>query len=174
MLADNQKELLRNKTCRLLETEGLKVESEELVQAMLQRGCEQTPSQRVRIPAKLIEEMADKQKQTQRQDDEDQELMWQCGPDWAHDIIWNRRQGEFRDKFRTQFLMSAFDCGPTLYHDYAGQENRPIDTEIHIEMCKFAQATPEVGYMSTWYRQDVPAKIERLESLVMGLKYTDK
>jgi len=70
--------------------------------------------------------------------------------------------------------MSAFDCGPTKYYDYRQQKLVPVNTDIFIEINKFAQATPEIGYISTWYRQDVSPKTERLESLVLGLKYTTK
>jgi trimethylamine:corrinoid methyltransferase-like protein len=41
-------------------------------------------------------------------------------------------------------------------------------------MLKFAEATPEIGYTSCWYRQDLPPRIERLHSLVEGLKITSK
>jgi trimethylamine:corrinoid methyltransferase-like protein len=70
--------------------------------------------------------------------------------------------------------MSAFDCGPTQYYDYRKGALRPVNTEIFIEMKKLAEATPEIGYISTWYRQDVPQPTERLASLILGMRYTSK
>ena len=174
MLSFEQKELLRDKTYELLSSEGIKIENDQIVQTMLNSGCEENASGRIRIPRQLIDELAGYQKQTQEQDALDQELLWRCGPDWAHDIIWHGKQESFKKRMKSEFLMSAFDCGPTLYYDYALGKSRPVDDDIHIEMCKFAQATDEIGYMSTWYRQSASPKIERIESLVTGLKYTDK
>ena len=174
MLSCEQSELLRDKTYELLWKEGMKVNNEDIVSSMLARGCELAASGRVRIPKSLIEEFACFQKKTQAQDAEDQELLWHCGPDWAHHIIWHGQQEPMKTKMKSQFLMSAFDCGPTLYYDYYLGKLRPVDTDVHIEMCKLAEATPEIGYMSTWYRHDVNQRIERLDSLVTGIKYTSK
>ena len=174
MLLSDQKELLSEKVYQLLDSEGMKIESDQIVSAMLRAGCQQSPSGRVRIPRELIEQMAAYQKQTQAQDSEDQELHYRCGVDWAHHIIWHNKQEEMRRRLESELLVSAFDCGPTIYFDYTKNKAVPVNTDILIEMCKFAQATAEIGYMSTWYRQGVPPKIERIESLVMGLKYTNK
>ncbi len=174
MLSVEDREILREKVYALLEDVGMKVENEEVCSFLLKNGCFETPSKRIRIPKKLIDGMAISQKKTQSEDDKDQELIFPCGVDWAHSIIWNKKQDDMRDVLKKRFLMSAFDCGPTKYYDYKKKESIPVDTEIFIEMKKFAQATPEIGYISTWYRQGVPAKIERLDSLILGLKHTDK
>ncbi|HCG76603.1 MAG: hypothetical protein COZ37_04115 [bacterium (Candidatus Ratteibacteria) CG_4_10_14_3_um_filter_41_18] len=174
VLTSEQKELLKEKVYRLLEEVGMKIENEEIESILLKNGCEETPSGRIRILRKLIEEMSIYQKKTQKEDDEDQTLHLQCGIDWAHSIIWNRRQNEIRQRLQSKFMMSAFDCGPTKYYDYQNKKLIPVDTRIFIEMMKFAQSTPEIGYISTWYRQDVPQKTERMDSLILALKYTDK
>jgi len=49
-----------------------------------------------------------------------------------------------------------------------------VDTDIFITMKKLAEATPEIGYISTWYRQGVPKETERIDSLVLALEYTTK
>ncbi len=152
MLSDDQKELLRDRTCQLLWDEGMKIENEEITSVLLKKGCEEAPSGRIRIPKELIEEMAEYQKKTQEQDEQDQELHFQCGIDWAHHIIWNNQQQQMRDNLQSQLLMSAFDCGPTTYYDYQQAKTTAVNTEIFIEMKKFAQATPEIGYISTWWR----------------------
>jgi len=69
---------------------------------------------------------------------------------------------------------SIFDCGPTKYYDYPTGRVLPVDTDIFVTMKKWAHTVPEIGYTSTWYRQDVPAPTERIESLALGLKITDK
>ena len=174
MLSLSEKEVLRDKTCELLWESGMKIESDEITSAMLEAGCGEAPDGRIRIPKKLIEEMTAFQKKTQEQDDRDQELHYQCGIDWAHHIIWHGRQEAIRDSLKSGLLMSAFDCGPTTYYDYDQRKLAPVNTEIFTQIKKFAQATPEIGYISTWYRQDVPQETERIASLVLGLKYTDK
>lgn len=174
MLSTTQNELIRDRTYELLWDAGMKIENERITAALLDSGCEEAPSGRIRIPRKLIEEMASSQKKTQHEDAADQELHFHCGIDWAHHVIWNKKQDEMRSRLRSTFLMSAFDCGPTTYYDYASQKVVPVDTNIFTEMMKFAQATPEIGYISTWYRQDVPQQIERIASLILGFRYTDK
>ncbi len=114
------------------------------------------------------------QRKTQELDREDQELHLECGIDWTHSIIWHNARDEIRSKLKSGLLMSAFDCGPTTYYDYPGRKIVPVDNGVFTEMMRFAQATPEIGYTSTWYRQDVPPQIERIESLAMGARITDK
>ena len=174
MLSETENECLRDKTCQLLREEGMKIESERITAALVDSGCTQAPSGRIRIPEGLIEEMASAQSKTQDDDAKDQELHFQCGIDWAHHIIWNGKQDETRRLLKSRLLISAFDCGPTTYYDYAQQKIVPVNTDIFTDAMKFAQATPEIGYISTWYRQDVPQEIERIASLVLGLQYTDK
>ena len=92
MLLFEQKELLCDKTYNLLGNEGYKVENEQIVQAMLKKGCKETASGRIQIPRELIEKFVCYQKQTQEQDARDQELMWHCGPDWAHRVNYARME----------------------------------------------------------------------------------
>ena len=44
---------------------------------------------------------------------DDQTLMTWCGPDWAHWLMWTGQKTQVRERMETEFLMSAFDCGPT-------------------------------------------------------------
>jgi len=174
MLPQAQLELLKNKTLQLLREVGLKVESEKITGLLLKKGGRKLASGRIGIPEPLINEMVSCQKMTQMRDEQDQQLHLQCRIDWAHHLIWNNQQEEIKRQLKTEFRMSAFDCGPTKYYDYRQKKLFPIDTIIFTTIKKFAQATPEIGYISTWYRQDVPPKIERLDSLILGLKLTDK
>ncbi|OHB80301.1 MAG: hypothetical protein A2W31_14365 [Planctomycetes bacterium RBG_16_64_10] len=174
MLTAKQAECLRDKVCQLLWQKGMKIEHEQISAAMLARGCQQAPSGRIRIAPELIDEMTAYQVKTQAQDERDQELHCQCGIDWAHHIIWNQQQESMRQSRQSRFLMPAFDCGPTTYYDYSAERLVPGDTAIFTAIKQFAHATPEIGYISTWYRQDVPREIERISSLVLGLQITDK
>jgi len=174
MISLGKLENLRDKVYKLLTETGFKIHSDELTRIAVKKGCTISPSGRIRIPRSIIDEMVEFQKTKQEQDRLDQQLLYHCGPDWAHHIIWRKQQDDMLKKTKKSFLMQAFDCGPTRFYDYDKQELVSVDTEIFIESKKFAQATPEIGYISTWYRSDVPAKTERLDSLVLGLKYTDK
>ena len=174
MLSIEEKEVLKEKVCQLLWEVGMKVENEEIVSSLIKAGCKEGTSGRIRIPKEKIEEMVKYQKKTQRQDEEDQGFHFKCGIDWTHSIIWRRQQDVMKKKLESGFLMSAFDCGPTKYYDYKEKKVMPVDTKIFTEMMKFAHSTPEIGYISTWYRQDVAPEIERMDSLILGLKYTDK
>jgi len=166
--------LLRDKTLRLLGEVGITVEHEELAGIMLAKGCSRGPSGRIRIPGELIGELVAYQELSRAEDDDDQTLVPVCGPDWAHWLLWTGQKDEVRQRMRSQFMMQAFDCGPTQYYDYRNRKLLPVNTEIFIEMMKFAQATPEIGYISTWYRQDVVPATERLASLILALRHTDK
>jgi trimethylamine:corrinoid methyltransferase-like protein len=87
-----------------------------------------------------------------------QQLLWDVGMKVESDVI----------------TAAMLDCGPTTYYDYEHQRCVPVDTPIFVMIKNFAQATPEIGYISTWYRQDVPPAIERIDSLILRLKHTDK
>jgi len=174
MLSTDQLTVLRHRTCQLLWDVGMKVDSDAITAAMLKRGCKEAPWGRIRIPTTLIDEMTVVQKKTQSQDDDDQQLHYTCNIDWAHHIIWNGQQNVMKKRLKSHLLMSAFDCGPTTYYDYKQQKALPIDTKTFIEIMKLAEATPEIGYISTWCRQDVPQEIERIDSLLLGLKHTRK
>ncbi len=165
---------LRDATVQLLGRVGIDIEHAELTALMLAKGCSLSASGRVLIPEELISEMADDQKLTQAEDADDQQLMTWCGPDWAHWLMWTGQKAQVRERMKTEFLMSAFDCGPTQYFDYPSARLLPVNTDIFVEMKKLAEATPEIGYVSTWYRQDVPQPTERISSLILGLQHTSK
>jgi len=167
-------ELLRDKTQQLLADVGMKIENAQITELMCAKGCSESPSGRIRIPAELIRELVAYQETTRAEDDDDQTLVPFLGPDWAHWVMWTEQKQQIRDKLKRQFMMQAFDCGPTQYYDYRTHTLLPVNTDIFIEMMKFAQATPEIGYISTWYRQDVSQATERLSSLILGLRHTSK
>jgi len=175
MLKADQIAVLRDRTLSLLGEVGMRVESDDLVAIMLAKGCRQHPQTgRVLIPTGLVNELTARLAPHQWLDDDDQSLHPYCGIDWAHWIMWTGQKESLRERMKTEFLMSAFDCGPTTFYDYASGQSRPVDTDIFITMKKLAEATPEIGYISTWYRQDVPKETERIESLVLALQYTTK
>ncbi|RKY67362.1 MAG: hypothetical protein DRQ02_07475 [Candidatus Latescibacterota bacterium] len=174
MLSIEDKEVLKERVCDLLWKVGMKINSEEICSVLLKNGCSQGPSGRIRIPRGLIEEMVSSQKKTEQQDADDQNLYLTCGIDWTHSILWTNRKEEIKKRLGREFMMSAFDCGPTKFYDYPTGKVVPVDTSVFIEMMKFAQSTSGIGYISTWYRQDVPQPTERIDSLILGLKYTDK
>ena len=101
MLSPTESETLRDKTYQLLWEAGMKIESERIRSAMLEAGCQQAPSGRIRLPKQIVEEMTAHQKKTQEQDDRDQELHLRCGIDWAHHIVWHNKQEETRQKSRS-------------------------------------------------------------------------
>jgi len=174
MLSSSAVEQLSEKTLRLLTEVGMVVENEELTQDCIRKGCQAGADHRLKIPVELIEEMVVFQKRTQEQYERDHDLVYTCGPDWAHYLMWTGGQGAFRERYAERFLMQAFDCGPTTYYDHAGGQIRPVDAEVFDTMMKFAEATPEIGYTSMWYRQDLPPKIERLASLRRSMDLTTK
>ncbi len=167
-------ELLKRKALQLLLDVGMEIQNEELAAAMVARGCKELPTGRMQIPTELVEEFVARQEPTRAEDDDDQSLHPFCGIDWTHWIMWTGQKEQMKKRLKSEFLMSAFDCGPTCYHDYRAGTAQPVDTDTFIEMKKFAQATPEIGYISTWYRQDVPEGTERIASLILALQYTDK
>lgn len=175
MLSSSQIEVLRDRTLQMLAEVGLRVESDELVEAMVASGCTRHHATgRVLVPGQLVEQLVVKLAPNQWIDADDQSLHPFCGIDWTHWLMWTGQKEAVRERMRSEFLMPAFDCGPTTYYDYRAQQSRPVDTDVFITMKKLAEATPEIGYISTWYRQDVPKETERLESLVLALQYTTK
>jgi len=175
MLTDIQKEFLRDKVLELLARTGMRIEHKKMVKDLLARGCEESPVGRVRIPRQLIEELAASQRRSQAEDAEKEKFLNCFGViDWGNFLFWTNRWEEEREKMRHGVRTSIFDCGPTRYYDYPSAMVRPVDTDIFIQMKKWAEVVPEIGYTSTWYRQDVPQEIERIDSLVLALKYTDK
>jgi len=167
-------EALRDATLHVLGKVGIKVEHDEMSALMLAKGCTQSATGRMLIPAEMIAQLTASQVLSQAEDDDDQELLAPCGPDWSHWVMWTGQKREVKERMRSEFLMSAFDCGPTRYHDYRTGQLVPVNTDIFIQMKKLAESTPEIGYISTWYRQDVPQPTERIASLILGLQYTSK
>lgn len=168
------KEVLRDKVYELLWDVGIKIENDELEHIVLKSGCKKGSNGRIRIPSKLIKEYVEYQKSKVNTDKENERLYSYYGVDWANHLIWNGKRKEALEKIKTELKVAAFDCGPTKYYDYRDNKIKSIDTDIFIEMMKFAQSTDEIGYISTWYRSDTPPKIERIDSLILGLQYTDK
>jgi trimethylamine:corrinoid methyltransferase-like protein len=118
--------------------------------------------------------MAAHQRKTQQDYERMHDLVLTCGPDWAHHLAWTGQAEAFRKTCAERFLMQAFDCGPTTFYDYAQGRIRPVHTDVFDAMMKFAEATPEIGYTSMWYRQDVPPQVERLDSLRRSMDLTAK
>jgi trimethylamine:corrinoid methyltransferase-like protein len=174
LIKDNDKEKILADIYRLLEEPGLKVENEELKAAMITAGCKEKIKNRISIPKTLIEEIAEKQKKSQEEDAEAQDLIYNCNVDWTHSLLWKHKISEMKKNLEKKFLMPAFDCGPTRYYDYENKREINVTTDIFILMKKLAQATPEIGYTSNWYRSDAVPIIERLESLILAFQYTDK
>jgi len=174
MLSPSDVEVLSEKTLKLLEDVGVMVENDEITKLCLAKGCKPGTDHRLKIPREIVEEMVAFQKSTQEEYERNHELVYTCGPDWAHHLMWTGQAEAFRETYRKRFLMQAFDCGPTTYYDYREGRVRPVDTEIFDMMMKFAEATPEIGYTSMWYRQDVPPQIERLASLRRSMDLTTK
>jgi trimethylamine:corrinoid methyltransferase-like protein len=174
MLDRSNTEVLSGKVVGLLGEVGIKVENDEVTRLCLEKGCQAGADHRVRIPKAVIDELVQFQAATSKSYEENHRLVYTCGPDWTHHLVWTRQADAFRERYRREFSMQAFDCGPTKYYDYRAGKSVPVDTEIFETMMKFAEATPEIGYTSMWYRQDVPAMIERLDSLHRSMKLTRK
>lgn len=168
------KEDLKNKVIELLTDIGIKIENEELQDIMVKKGCRIKANGRVCIPTGLIDDFTDYQKSQTNTDKEEELLYSYYGADFAHWLIWSGRKEEGLDKINKELMVALFDCGPMKYYDYISGKTLPNNTDIFIQMMKFAQSTDEVGYISGWYRTDIPPKIERLDSLIMALDYTDK
>ncbi|MDO9543281.1 MAG: trimethylamine methyltransferase family protein, partial [Kiritimatiellia bacterium] len=64
--------------------------------------------------------------------------------------------------------------GPTTYYDYPAGKIKPVNQDVFDTMMKFAEATPEIGYTSMWYRQDISPQLERLTSLRRSMDLTSK
>jgi len=174
MIKSADLEPLAEKTLSLLANVGILVENEEVRQRCVQKGCTAGPDHRLKIPEALIEEMVAFQKPTQAEYERNHELVYHCGPDWTHYLVWTGQAEAFRETIDRRFLMQAFDCGPTAYYDYPAATIKAVDTAVFDMMMKLAEATPEIGYTSMWYRQDVPPMLERLDSLRRSMDLTTK
>ena len=174
MLTDSQVEQLAAKASGLLWEVGIGVENDEVTRICLDKGCRAGPDHRIRIPVELVDELIAYQRQTQDEYERNHALIHTCGPDWTHHLTWTQQQEAFRQRYRKQLLMQAFDCGPTVYYDYGAGAPRPVEGDVFETMLRFAQATPEIGYTSMWYRQSMPPMIERLDALRLAMDFTDK
>ena len=175
MLTSSQIEMLRDKTVEMLSKTGIHVESDELVKVMESKGCTATPEGWVRIPSSLIDDFVAYQETTREADADDQLLVLDYGTDFAHRIIWHGdKEAYAKRKASGELLISAFDCGPTTLYDYPTHSVKPVGEAVFDDMMKLAEATPEIGYTSTWYRQDLPPQMERIDSLVRGIRLTSK
>ena len=174
MIGEQDLDALASKVYTLLEDHGIVIENDELSRICLESGCSEGRDHRIRIPRTIVEEMAGHQRRSMEQYERDHELIYLCGPDWTHHLIWTQTTEQFRNAYAEGFLMQAFDCGATTYYDYPTSRVLPVDGAVFETMMKLAEATPEIGYTSTWYRQDLPPTIERIHSLVSGLKLTRK
>ncbi len=171
---DFNTQYMHQRVYRVLDEVGMEIQNDELAAAMVASGCHHSPDGRITIPAPLIDDFIERQENTRADDDDDQALHPFCGIDWTHWLMWTGPKETMRDRLKNEFLMSAFDCGPTRYYDYQSGEHKPINTELFVTMMKFAEATPEIGYISTWYRHDVPEATERISSLILALQHTTK
>ncbi len=175
MLTQSQLERLRDDVVRLLGDVGMRVEHEKMQGDMLAAGCELSPSGRVRIPRKLIEEFALSQARTRTEDDEREQFINRFGiVDYGHFLTWTGGREREEQRMRKMMRTTVFDCGPTAYYDYPTERVLPVDSRIFTDMHKWAHSVPEIGYIANWYRQDAPPQTERIESLAMALKITDK
>ena len=174
MLKEAQVASLAEKVYEILANIGIVIENDEVTKFCLGKGCTQGADSRVKIPRKLIDEMVAFQKKTQDEYERDQKLVYTCGPDWTHHILWNKTQDTFHATNAKHLFMQAFDCGPTTFYDYPNGKVKAVDSNVFATMLKFAQATKEIGYTSMWYRQDLPPEIERIDALRSAMDYTDK
>ena len=174
MLRQSDVEVLAEKAVKLITDIGIVVENDEVQKLCLEKGCKAGAEHRIKVPEEIIDEMVAFQKQTQDEYERNHELIKTCGPDWANHLVWTNRQDAFRETYKKHLFMQAFDCGPTVFYDYPTGTPKAVTNEILEMMLKFAQATPEIGYTSMWYRQDLPPQIERIESLRHAMDFTDK
>jgi trimethylamine:corrinoid methyltransferase-like protein len=175
MLTDSQKDQLRDRVLDLLADVGIRVEHEGMQRDLLTMGCKLSPAGRVRFPRRVVDTFVASQCRTQAEDDERERFLLNFGiVDWGHFLFWTDNWQREAEALQRGVRTGVFDCGPTKYYDYRTGQAVPVDTDVFVQMKKWAQTAPEVGYISTWYRQDLPPQTERIESLVLALRYTDK
>ena len=174
MLSESDREMLRDRTQQLLWDVGMKVESEVIAAAMLARGCQQTPSGRIRIPQQLIDEMT----ASQQKDPTGRPARPGTPLPLRHRLGPSHHLEQAAGPDAAPAGGRAADVGLRLRPDdllrLPSQRCMPVDTEIFVTIRNSPRPRPEIGYISTWYRQDVPQAIERIDSLILGLKHTDK
>jgi len=174
MLKASDVEKLAEKAVKLIADVGIEVENDEVTKLCLEKGCKKGDGHRIRIPREVINEMVAFQKKTQDEYERNHELINYCGPDWTHHLMWTGRTEAFREEYKRRFLMQAFDCGPTTFFDYPRNSVMAVDSGVFETMLKLAQAMPEIGYTSMWYRQDIHPQIERIDALRRAMEFTDK
>jgi len=175
MLTDIQKEQLKDRVYDLLGQVGMRVEHEKMKSDLLKMGCNTSPCGRIRFPKSVIDGFIRSQERTREEDQKREKFINNFGiVDWGQFLIWTNRWHEEEENLKKGVRTSVFDVGPTKYYDYPAAVARPVDTQIFIDMKKWAQTVPEIGYIATWYRQDVPWQIERIDSLALALRYSDK
>lgn len=173
MLTPDQVAILEKKVYTLLADVGMLFENDEVKRALLAAGCSETPSGRIRIPAKLIRELVAYQKPSQAEDADDQSLYQFYGPGvaYTHFILYKRQKAEMKKKMWREFKMSVFGSGPNKFYDYPSKQSVAATTEHYVQMLKLVHATPEFGYITPWYRTDGHPRLEHLEALILGCKY---
>lgn len=174
MLNSDKINQLADKTIQLLEETGILIENETVTELCRKKGCKIGADHRVKIPKQLIQELVVFHKKSQAEYARNHELIYTCGPDWTHYLAWTKQTEGFRREYKNKFLMQSFDCGPTTFYDYPAGTIKPVNAEVFDTMMKFAEATPEIGYTSMWYRQDLPPQLERLTSLRRSMDLTSK
>ena len=154
LLNDTQLDQLEQTVYGLLERVGMRVDSDEIVAALTKKGCTVGADGRVRFPRESAREFIEHQR--------------------------SRREVTSSPKPRAPsrpaavMPIPAFGPGPTRYYDFERKMAIPVTTEIFTQMLKFADATPEIGRVRSWFRQDAPPEIEAIENIVLGLKLTRK
>jgi len=174
MLSDSQADILTEKVYHLLASVGIQIENDDVTRACLRTGCTPGIEHRVKIPRELIEEMVSFQRATQDEYERMHELVSTCGPDWTHHLAWTGQVDSFKEQYKTGLLMQAFDCGPTNFYDYRESRIAPVNNDVLEMMMKLAEATPEIGYTSMWYRQEALPQIERIDALRRSMDWTTK
>ena len=173
MLTNDQADVLADKTFDLLWDLGFEIEHDEVKRILLARGCAETPDGRVRLPRDLLGETIAYQEPTRAEDDDEQSLIHWYGPGvgWTHFICYKGQKDRKKAEIGERFQMSVFGSGPNKFYDYANGRSVSANTSNYIEMLKLVAATLEFGYIAPWYRSDGHPRLERLESLILGLKH---
>lgn len=159
LLDKSQLEKLRQKVYKLLDRVGMKIDSEEIVSALAKKGCHAGADGRIRMPREALCELVELQKsRVVAAQASAARLAKPSEPTESTPVV----------------IPCAFSPGPTAYYDFDQRAEGPVTTKVFSDIIKFADATPEIGRVHPWYRQDSPPEIEGIESLVLGLKLSKK
>ena len=159
LFGEAQLDLLAQKVYDLLERVGMKVDSEVVTAALRTKGCREGADGRVRFPRGALSELVGVQESR---------------------LVAAQQAGPSPPKPPTPrgpapvLMGCAFGPGPTKYYDYARGHEGPMTTQTFVEMVKFADATPEIGRVHPGFRQDAEARVEGVESVILGLKLSKK